>query len=92
MRHGERTPVSDRFEEHGLPRRKYTVLAFRDAETNLQSDWKYCQSAQQLSSIIKTADGGWSQIQWRRAIETIGKDNAPEMKGTDYWYETKLRA
>jgi hypothetical protein len=66
------------------------LASFFDVKADQNLDWNYCESAQQLLSTIKTADG-WTSIQWKRAIETIGKENFPEMVGTGIWYETTLR-
>lgn len=61
LRHGERSPVSARFQNAGLP-----------------PFWPYCAIARQLSSAtFEAAEGKWSNMQWRRRLETFGSDDGP---------------
>lgn len=63
LRHGERSPVSARFQNAGLP-----------------SYWPYCSVARQMvSATYEQRDGKWSDLQWRRRIETFGNDDGPVM-------------
>ena len=41
--------------------------------------WPYCAAARRLSSIVMSEDNarGWSQLEWRRRLETFGEDDGP---------------
>jgi acid phosphatase len=61
LRHGERSPVSARFQNAGL-------VAF----------WPYCAVARQMvSSTFDANKGKWTPLQWRRRLETFGRDDGP---------------
>jgi acid phosphatase len=60
LRHGERTPVSSRFQNAGL-----------------NPYWPYCKAANELKSIILTADGSLDSLAWKRRLETIGPAGRP---------------
>ncbi|KAF1844296.1 phosphoglycerate mutase-like protein [Cucurbitaria berberidis CBS 394.84] len=62
LRHGERSPVSPRFQNTGL-----------------QPYWPYCNSARQLTSVIRnTKDfSQWDQLKYRRRLETFGAYDSP---------------
>ncbi|KAI9741786.1 MAG: hypothetical protein M1834_000172 [Cirrosporium novae-zelandiae] len=62
LRHGERTPVSARFRNAGL-----------------EPYWPYCNAAKKMSSVAMTSSdsSSWSELQWRRRIETFGDDDDP---------------
>ncbi|RFU35798.1 4-nitrophenylphosphatase/Acid phosphatase, partial [Scytalidium lignicola] len=61
LRHGERSPVSPRFQNAGLA-----------------PFWPYCAVARSMvSSTLETKNSEWSSLQWRRRLETFGKDNGP---------------
>lgn len=63
LRHGERSPVSARFQNAGLA-----------------AYWPYCAVARQMiSATYEGKDGKWSDLQWRRRIETFGNDDGPVM-------------
>ncbi|EGX89305.1 acid phosphatase, putative [Cordyceps militaris CM01] len=56
MRHGERTPVSNRFAE----------------STGLPEFWPYCsQAAQMTSLVLDPASSTWTALAWRRHLETF---------------------
>jgi acid phosphatase len=56
-------------------------------------DWPYCNSSQQLRSVVLSADTKWDQLEWRRRLETFGKDDLPVIvtgSGNAYdgvWYD-----
>ncbi|RFU75661.1 histidine acid phosphatase, partial [Trichoderma arundinaceum] len=69
LRHGERTPVNARFANAGLP-----------------AYWPYCNAVRQLRSAvlspsgpgaehISAADGVFTELQWRRRLETFGAND-----------------
>jgi len=61
LRHGERAPVSARFQSAGLAAFwPYCAVA-----------------RQMVSSTIEGSAVGWSPMQWRRRIETFGSDDGP---------------
>ncbi|KAH8815838.1 histidine acid phosphatase-like protein [Xylogone sp. PMI_703] len=61
LRHGERSPVSARFQNAGLA-----------------PFWPYCAVARSMvSSTLESKDSEWTPLQWRRRLETFGKDNGP---------------
>ncbi|KAF8462882.1 histidine phosphatase superfamily [Kalaharituber pfeilii] len=62
FRHGERTAVSARFQEEGVP-----------------PFWPYCKSAALFKSAVLNAPGNtdWSQLSYRRLIETHGSKGEP---------------
>lgn len=61
LRHGERAPVSARFQNAGLAAFwPYCAVA-----------------RQMVSSTIEGSAVGWSPMQWRRRIETFGSDDGP---------------
>ena len=61
LRHGERSPVSARFQNAGLG-----------------AYWPYCAVARQMvSSTYEGKEKKWSDLQWRRRIETFGNDDGP---------------
>ncbi|KAG9242326.1 histidine acid phosphatase-like protein [Calycina marina] len=61
MRHGERSPVSARFQNAGL-------AAFWPYCS---------VSRKMLSSTHDLKDGSWSSLQWKRRLETFGEDDGP---------------
>ncbi len=61
LRHGERAPVSARFQNAGLqPFWPYCSIA-----------------RQMQSATFEAVDGKWSALQWRRRMETFGGDDGP---------------
>lgn len=62
LRHGERSPVSARFQSAGVP-----------------AYWPYCNAARHMTSVqmTKTDWSSWDQLQWRRRLESFGKDDSP---------------
>ena len=42
-------------------------------------DWPYCNAARRMTSVQmnKTDWSSWDQLQWRRRLETFGKDDSP---------------
>lgn len=61
LRHGERTPVSVRFQNAGLqPFWPYCSVA-----------------RQMVSATMDAADSNWTPLQWRRRLETFGTDDGP---------------
>jgi acid phosphatase len=61
LRHGERSPVSARFQNAGLqPFWPYCAVA-----------------RQMFSATFEANDGKWSALQWRRRLETFGSDDGP---------------
>ncbi|KAG0652150.1 putative acid phosphatase [Hyphodiscus hymeniophilus] len=61
LRHGERSPVSARFQNAGLgPFWPYCAVA-----------------RQMVSSTIEASEAKWSSLQWRRRLETFGPDDGP---------------
>lgn len=61
LRHGERTPVSPRFQNAGL-------AAFWPYCAVARS---------MVSATLEAKDTDWSSLHWRRRIETFGKDDGP---------------
>ncbi|PNP47169.1 hypothetical protein THARTR1_10674 [Trichoderma harzianum] len=70
LRHGERTPITARFANAGLP-------AF----------WPYCSAVRRLRAAVlgpsgpgaesvSASDGVFSEMHWRRRLETFGADDA----------------
>lgn len=61
LRHGERSPVSARFQNAGL--RAY---------------WPYCSEAgAMLNAVMNANNSKWTALEWRRRMETFGKDDNP---------------
>ncbi|KAF8863837.1 histidine acid phosphatase-like protein [Acephala macrosclerotiorum] len=61
LRHGERSPVSARFQNAGLPAFwPYCRVA-----------------RQMVSATMETAGEKWTSMQWRRRLETFGADDGP---------------
>ena len=61
LRHGERSPVSARFQNAGLGAYwPYCAVA-----------------RQMVSSTMDAKDASWSTLQWRRRLETFGSDDGP---------------
>lgn len=61
LRHGERSPVSARFQNAGLGAFwPYCAVA-----------------RQMLSSTMEANEARWSSLQWRRRLETFGSDDGP---------------
>ncbi|KAM0248541.1 hypothetical protein ACHAQJ_009417 [Trichoderma viride] len=69
LRHGERTPINARF-----------------ANAGLAAYWPYCSAVRQLRSAVlspsgpgaelaSAADGTFTELQWRRRLETFGTDD-----------------
>ncbi|KAH6604269.1 hypothetical protein Trco_007715 [Trichoderma cornu-damae] len=70
LRHGERTPINARFANAGLP-----------------AYWPYCSAVRRLRSAVlgpsgpgselaSAADGSFTELQWRRRLETFGANDA----------------
>ncbi|KAL7947366.1 histidine phosphatase superfamily [Trichoderma barbatum] len=70
LRHGERTPINARFANTGLP-----------------TFWPYCTAVSRLRSAVlgpsgpgaesvSASDGTFSELQWRRRLETFGTNDA----------------
>ncbi|RMZ86568.1 hypothetical protein DV736_g6210, partial [Chaetothyriales sp. CBS 134916] len=64
LRHGERAPVSTRFQNVG---------------TGLAPYWPYCNAAQQMRSVamISGHASSWDSLRWRRRLERFGSDDGP---------------
>lgn len=61
LRHGERSPVSSRFQNAGLqPYWPYCAVA-----------------RQMVSATVDANNSQWSPLQWRRRLETFGSDDGP---------------
>jgi acid phosphatase len=61
LRHGERSPVSARFQNAGLrPFWPYCTVA-----------------RQMVSATMDAVDSKWTPLQWRRRLETFGNDDGP---------------
>ncbi|MCJ1401785.1 hypothetical protein MMC11_005002 [Xylographa trunciseda] len=62
LRHGERSPVSARFRNAGLA-----------------AYWPYCNAAKRMTSAAMTKKdwASWDKLDWRRRLETFGKDDGP---------------
>ncbi|KAI4250784.1 MAG: hypothetical protein LQ352_005253 [Teloschistes flavicans] len=67
LRHGERSPVSARFQNNLC------------IHLTITADWPYCNAAKRFSSVLmtKTDWSTWDDFQWRRRIETFGDDDRP---------------
>lgn len=64
LRHGERSPVSTRFRNAGLP----AYWPYCNAARKLRS------------AIMEDRDGKqWSSLEWRRRLETFGPDDGPAL-------------
>ncbi|KAK3069132.1 hypothetical protein LTR53_012778 [Teratosphaeriaceae sp. CCFEE 6253] len=48
-----------------------TPVSARFKNTGLATHWPYCAAANQLRHAVLAADGTWSTLQWRRAMETL---------------------
>ncbi|KAM3457185.1 hypothetical protein MY3296_001237 [Beauveria thailandica] len=68
MRHGERTPVVNRFA----------------ASTGLPEFWPYCsQASRMVSAVLDPGSGSWTTLDWRRRLETFAADSqTPTLGGT----------
>lgn len=46
---------------------------------NSMVDWPYCNAAKRLSSVLmtKSDSSAWSELQWRRRLETFGDNDIP---------------
>ncbi|KAK2630370.1 hypothetical protein QTJ16_001190 [Diplocarpon rosae] len=63
LRHGERSPVSARFQNAGL-----------------NGFWPYCSVARQMMAATwESTERKWEPMQWRRRLETFGKDDGPSI-------------
>ncbi|KAI6716283.1 hypothetical protein JHW43_001242 [Diplocarpon mali] len=63
LRHGERSPVSARFQNAGL-----------------NGFWPYCSVARQMvTATWESTEQKWEPLQWRRRLETFGKDDGPSI-------------
>jgi acid phosphatase len=63
LRHGERSPVSARFQNAGLGAFwPYCAVA-----------------RQMVSATLEAKDEKWTPLEWRRRIETFGNDDGPVM-------------
>lgn len=61
-RHGERTPVTPRFQD----------------TTGLPAFWPYCAAVRHLRSAVLDPDSGkFSSLEWQRRLETFGSRDAP---------------
>lgn len=61
MRHGERTPVGARFANAGVP-----------------TYWPYCSAMSRMrSAILDPATQSFTELDWRRHLETFGADDVP---------------
>lgn len=62
LRHGERTPVTPRFQD----------------TTGLPAFWPYCAAARHLRSAVLDPDSGkFSSLEWQRRLEAFGHRDAP---------------
>ncbi|KAM3537895.1 hypothetical protein ARSEF1564_009179 [Beauveria bassiana] len=67
MRHGERTPVVNRFA----------------ASTGLPEFWPYCsQASRMVSAVLDPSSGSWTTLDWRRRLETFAADSQTPTLGT----------
>ncbi|KAL5114245.1 hypothetical protein ACEQ8H_007854 [Pleosporales sp. CAS-2024a] len=73
LRHGERSPVSPRFQNDLDPVR---MLHHPDRTTLTNPDWPYCNHARQLTSVVKNTKD-WDSLKFRRRLETFGSDDGP---------------
>ncbi|PBP28871.1 hypothetical protein BUE80_DR000062 [Diplocarpon rosae] len=63
LRHGERSPVSARFQNAGI-----------------NGFWPYCSVARQMMAATwESTERKWEPMQWRRRLETFGKDDGPSI-------------
>lgn len=62
LRHGERTPVTPRFQD----------------TTGLPAFWPYCAAARHLRAAVLDPDSGtFSSLEWQRRLEAFGTRDAP---------------
>lgn len=71
MRHGERTPVGARFANAGVP-----------------TYWPYCRAMSRMrSAILDPATQSFSDLDWRRHLETFGADDVPMLASSPSGHE-----
>lgn len=62
LRHGERTPVTPRFQD----------------TTGLPAFWPYCNAARHLrNAVLDPESGKFSPLEWKRRLEAFGHHDAP---------------
>jgi hypothetical protein len=43
----------------------------------LGTDWRLCNAAHHLTSVIMTGQGRWDRTTWQRRLESFGEDDNP---------------
>lgn len=56
-----------------------TPVNARFKNTGLPSNWPYCSAANMLKSAILEADGLMDSLQWQRRLESMGKNDVPQL-------------
>ena len=56
-----------------------TPVNARFKNTGLPSNWPYCTAANLLKSAILEADGSMDSLAWQRRLESMGKDDVPQL-------------
>ena len=56
-----------------------TPVNARFKNTGLPVNWPYCRAANMLKSAILEADGSMDSLQWQRRMESMGKDDVPQL-------------
>src|ERR1700759_1961503 len=56
-----------------------TPVNARFKNTGLPANWPYCSAANMLKSAILEADGSMDSLQWQRRLESMGKNDAPQL-------------
>lgn len=56
-----------------------TPVNARFKNAGLPAYWPYCTAAKAMTSAILEADGSMDSLQWRRRLESLGKDDAPQL-------------
>jgi acid phosphatase len=78
LRHGERSPVSARFQNVSFSFSATTPLT-PQLQAGLAPYWPYCNAAQRMRSVVMmpTETSQWDSLQWRRRLERFGEDDSP---------------
>ena len=56
-----------------------TPVNARFKNAGLPVNWPYCTAAKAMKSAILEADGSMDSLQWKRRLQSIGKDDEPQM-------------
>ena len=56
-----------------------TPVNARFKNAGLPVNWPYCRAANMMKSAILEADGSMDSLQWQRRMESMGKDDAPQL-------------